>query len=410
MRRGVAARLSGVRIRLAYLVARLAVLLSQRVLGRTGGVIGGRVLLKLAPGCAPQLARGRRIVLISGTNGKSTTTAMTAAAVAAERPVATNADGSNTQPGIVWTLASQREADVVLETDEAWMTWAIENLKPAVVVLLNLSRDQLHRNPEVHRIARTWREALPAVPMAVANVDDPAVAWAAQAAQGQTWVAAGQQWTADSVVCPQCGDMLQRDGAHWSSACGLSRPDPTWSLDGDAVLSGGDTVGAFSALPGAVNVSNAAMAVAAATAIGGSPARALAGANTIANVAGRYAQVQVGRHHVRMILAKNPAGWQTAMDLVASGTGGIALAFNAAGVDGRDPSWLYDVDFEPIAHRSVSVCGERATEMTVRLEIDGAEPAQFEDLRSAISALPPGEVDLVANYSAFQQARRELGA
>lgn len=373
-------------------------------------MIGGRVLLKMAPGCAASLARGRRIVLISGTNGKSTTTAMAAAAVGAERPVATNADGSNTQPGIVWTLASQSETDVVLETDEAWMTWAIENLKPAAVVLLNLSRDQLHRNPEVHRIARIWREALPAVPMAIANADDPAVAWAASAAQAQTWVAAGQQWTADSVVCPQCGDMLQRDGERWSSGCGLTRPDASWSVEGDTIASNGTSVGVFDALPGSVNVSNAAMAVAAAAAIGGDPKRALAGANTVGDVAGRYAQVQVGQHRVRMILAKNPAGWQTAMDLVASSESGIALAFNAAGVDGRDPSWLYDVDFEPIAHRSIAVCGERATEMTVRLEIDDALPRQFDDLRSAIASLPPGEVDLVANYSAFQQARRELGA
>lgn len=398
------------RIRLAYFLARIAVFLSRRLLGREGGVIGGRVLLKVAPDCATSLAKGRRIVLISGTNGKSTTTAMTVAAVGAERPVATNADGSNTQPGIVWTLASQSEADVVLETDEAWMTWAITNLKPAVVVLLNLSRDQLHRNPEVHRIARIWRESLPAVPMVVANADDPAVAWAANAAQGQVWVAAGQQWTADSVVCPQCGDMLQRDGERWSSACGLARPDTVWGVDGQQVVSAGEVVGSFDALPGAVNVSNAAMAVAAAAVIGGNPVHALAGANSIGDVAGRYAQVQVGSRNVRMILAKNPAGWQTAMDMVASRGGGIALAFNAAGVDGRDPSWLYDVDFEPIADRPIAVCGERATEMTVRLEIDDASPTQHADLRAAIASLPAGEVDLVANYSAFQQARRELGA
>ncbi|MGN6723635.1 MAG: DUF1727 domain-containing protein, partial [Marmoricola sp.] len=199
-------------------------------------------------------------------------------------------------------------------------------------------------------------------------------------------------------------------GDRWWSGCGLTRPEASWSVDGDRVLSAGEVVGSFDALPGAVNVSNAAMAVAAATVIGGSPVRALGGANTLGDVAGRYAQVQVGPHNVRMILAKNPAGWQTAMDMVSSREGGIALAFNAAGVDGRDPSWLYDVDFEPIAPRAVTVCGERATEMTVRLEIDGAEPRQFADLRSAIGALPPGEVDLVANYSAFQQARRELGA
>lgn len=395
------------RAAIALFLARFAVWLSQRA-GRAGGVIGGRVLLRLDPSCVTRLASGRRIVLVTGTNGKSTTTAMLAAGARAGGPVATNSDGSNMQFGIVWTLASDDSRDVVLETDEAWIPWAIDNLSPAAVVLLNVSRDQLHRNPEVHGVARKWRESLPSVPVVVANADDPTVVWAAEAAKSQVWVAAGQQWTADSVVCPQCGGMLSRDGDHWSSDCGLSRPPALWSVDGSQVIENGNAIGDFTALPGAVNVSNAAMATAACGVLGVEAAPGLAGINSIAHVAGRYEQIQVGPHLVRMVLAKNPAGWQTAMDLVAQSSGGIALAFNAAGVDGRDPSWLYDVDFEPLGGRAVTTCGERATEMTVRLEIDGVEPTQHADLRSAIEALPAGDVDLVANYSAFQQARREL--
>jgi UDP-N-acetylmuramyl tripeptide synthase len=276
-------------------------------------------------------------------------------------------------------------------------------------VLLNLSRDQLHRNPEVLSLAKAWREALVDVPIVVANVDDPAVVWAARAAKQQVWVAAGQEWSQDSLTCPSCGQLLDRVDERWSCRCGFRRPRPTWVIEDGRVLHHGTEVPVSPTLPGAVNLANATMAVATATACGVPPGDAAAAVATVRDVAGRFALVRYGDHEVRLILAKNPAGWQAAMHITQNSDAPLVVAFNSDGVDGRDPSWLYDVDFDAWRDRTVAVCGRRATDMTVRLRTDGIEPlGQFGDLPGALRSLPPGPVDLVANYTAFQEARKVL--
>ena len=97
------------------------------------------------------------------------------------------------------------------------------------------------------------------------------------------------------------------------------------------------------------------------------------------------------------------------MATVASAGASLVLAFNSDGVDGRDPSWLYDVPFAELAGRPVVVTGRRATDMVVRLEMDGLDDvAVAPDVAAAVAMLPPGDVDVVANYTAFQEARRVL--
>jgi UDP-N-acetylmuramyl tripeptide synthase len=109
------------------------------------------------------------------------------------------------------------------------------------------------------------------------------------------------------------------------------------------------------------------------------------------------------------VLAKNPAGWVEALAVVAAGTAPVVLAFGSEGVDGRDPSWLYDVPFAGVAGRPVVVTGRRATDMVVRLEMEGlTDVRRAPNVVSALAMLPPGPVDVVANYTAFQDARREL--
>ncbi len=116
-----------------------------------------------------------------------------------------------------------------------------------------------------------------------------------------------------------------------------------------------------------------------------------------------------GPHDVRLLLAKNPAGWLEIVDLVRAGDHPLVLAFNSDGVDGRDPSWLYDVSFRAMAGRTIVVIGRRATDMLVRLELDGLTPAGVAGgLREALDSIPPGRVDVLANYTAFQDIRREL--
>ena len=387
-------------------LGRTATWLSRRVLGHAGGVIGGRVLGVVAPDAAERLARAHRIVLVSGTNGKSTSTAMLAAALAAQRRPATNADGANTPAGLAWTVATATEPDIVLEVDEAWLPWAVRTLRPAAAVLLNLTRDQLHRNPEVARLAEGWRAALSTVPVVVANADDPWVAWAAAAAGRTVWVAAGQEWDEDSLVCPSCGSFLDRHGA-WSCTCGLARPTPSWTLRPGEVVPPGDVPVRYTTLPGRGNLANAAMALAAAVELGVPPRAGAAALAQVTDVAGRYATARVGKHEVRLLLAKNPASWRASLRMVREEA--VLLAFNADGADGRDTSWLYDVDFTGLRGRTVAVCGSRATDLAVRLDLAGVDiVGQYADAPTALRALRPGRVDLVATYTAFQQARREL--
>jgi UDP-N-acetylmuramyl tripeptide synthase len=340
-------------------------------------------------------------VLVTGTNGKSTVTAMLRAALATRGPVASNADGANTPAGLVATLAGSPAQQVVLETDEGWLPWAVAQLRPVAVVLLNLSRDQLHRHPEVRALAASWRAPLAAVPTVVANADDPAVVWAAGMARAPVWVAAGRPWRDDATVCPACGRLLRWRREHWWCDCGLRRPSP-----GPA----DDLVDQLSVhLPGEVNRANARTSLAAATSLGVAPAAAAAALADVHAVAGRYAEVDVAGRRVRLLLAKNPASWQTTLRLCASDPRPVVLAFNADGVDGRDPSWLYDVDFTPLRGRPVVVCGRRAADLHVRLRIDEVPVVgRCSDVRAALALLPPGPVDLVANYTAFQESRRSL--
>ncbi|GAB3867591.1 MurT ligase domain-containing protein [Nocardioides maradonensis] len=392
----------------ALLLARLVAWLSRRVLHRGGNVIGGAVLLRLAPRRVAAKARRHRITLVSGTNGKSTTTAMVAAALGAAAPVTSNRDGANTPNGLAWAVARAATDEVVLEVDEAWLPWAARELRPATVLLLDLTRDQLHRKPEILPLAAAWRDAVSGVPLVVAVADDPAVVWAAQTAGRVEHVATAAEWSSDSVLCPVCRALLHDRAAAWWCGCGFHRPVATTVASSGHIRVDGEDVGGYTTLPGPANLANAAMAIAA-TRDRVDPRVALAAiTEQVHEVAGRYQEVRVGDRSLRLLLAKNPAGWQATLGMLRPGAS-VALVFSAEGVDGRDTSWLYDVAFDPLRQRSVAVAGPRGTDLAVRLHLDGIEAgAAYASARAAVGSLPPGAVDVVATYDAFQHVRREL--
>jgi UDP-N-acetylmuramyl tripeptide synthase len=204
------------RAKLATSVSLGAAALS-RVTGRgDGSVIGGRLGLMIDPNLLANLAAGRQIALVSGTNGKTTTTRLTAAAMGVLGDVATNSLGANMPTGHTSALArAGRTEYAVLEVDEHYLPEVLTSTQPKVVALLNLSRDQLDRAKEVAMIADLWRRTLAQHPVhVVANADDPMITWAAagatDAGAGVTWVAAGQRWHDDSWVCPECGSHIER--------------------------------------------------------------------------------------------------------------------------------------------------------------------------------------------------------
>jgi UDP-N-acetylmuramyl tripeptide synthase len=375
-----------------------------------GSIIGGRVTLVLDAHALRRLAAGRRVVLVSGTNGKTTTSHLVAAAVRTAGRVAHNSGGSNMADGAVAALAESPDAEyAVIEVDELHLAAVAEAVDPTVVILLNLTRDQLDRATEVGAIATTVGHALARHPrtVVVANADDPMVVSAAKLATRSVWVAAGSSWLGDASSCPRCGHTLTFSETGWECACGLARPTPDWWIeDGKACTS--DTVLPLDIrLPGQVNQSNAAMALAAACAVGVPSDQAASALREVDVVAGRYAVVHRGSQDLRMLLAKNPAGWAGMLSMLGESRP-LLVIINAREADGRDTSWLWDVPFEQLTSPQVVASGERAADLGVRLSYAGLEHQTVADPLAALAALPAGEIDVVANYTAFHHFRRRL--
>ena len=387
---------------------------ASRVTGRgAGAMIGGLVAMTLDKSLLRQLGEGRRSVVVTGTNGKSTTTRMTAAALATIGPVATNAEGANMDAGLIAALANSRKAGLAaLEVDEMHVPHVMDAVEAAVTILLNLSRDQLDRVGEINHIERTLRGGLVGHPntVVVANCDDVLMTSAAYDSPHVVWVAAGGGWANDSVSCPRSGEIIVRDGADWySTGTDFKRPTPQWWYD-DTHVYGPDglSLPMTLALPGTVNRGNATQAIAAAVALGADPAKAVAAVSTVDEVAGRYRTVQLGAHTVRVLLAKNPAGWQEALSMVDKNGAGVVIAVNGQVPDGEDLSWLWDVRFEHFEGTAVVAAGERGTDLAVRLGYAGVDHTLVHDTVKAIASCPPGHVEVVANYTAFLQLNRRL--
>jgi UDP-N-acetylmuramyl tripeptide synthase len=428
----------------------------SRALGRgSGTVAGGRVGLALDPGLLATLARGRRVALVSGTNGKTTTTRLLVAALADGRgdAVATNDSGANMPAGHVSAMAgAPGGADAVLEVDEAYLGRLIDETRPRVVVLLNLSRDQLDRISEVRMLVDRWRTAMARLRPApgsdehgtvvVANADDPMVVWAAAPAPDVRWVGAGQVWHNDAVGCPACGGGIDfdADGAWACDRCDFARPRRhAWLEGSELVTDGGSRDRVAIDLPGQFNRANASMAAIAAPLMTDAgdpgsagesltPATALARMSSVGEVAGRFAATVRRGRPLRLLLAKNPAGWTAVFDLLdetGRSDAAVVLSVNARTADGLDTSWLWDVPFERLGGCSVVATGDRRLDLAVRLryaEVDHvvvADPLAAVDRAIEISLLPAaggpgpgngadGAIDVIGNYTAFAELRKRL--
>ena len=404
------------RTRLAAGLGATAAEVSRRLGGGGGSVIGGRAILAVDPQALSRLAAGRSVALVSGTNGKTTTTSMLATALGTRGPVATNLQGANLPPGLAAALAAGSPGQpAALEVDEAWLARVVAATGPRAVALLNLSRDQLDRNNEVRNLANSWRQAFVGRPevTVVANADDPLVVWGAGLAAETVWVGAGQPWTDDAGGCPRCGGRIEfgSGAVAWACRdCDLARPDLDVRLEGSSVVwaDGRSRVDLDLQLPGRANRANAAMALAVAAILGADPEAAGSALSRLDEIVGRYAVMAAGSVRARLLLAKNPAGWLEVFDFLRPAPAPVVVAINARIADGRDPSWLWDVPFERLQGRLVVATGERSRDLAVRLHYAGVEHVHRPDLVEALGAAGSDEVDVVANYTSFQQLRARL--
>jgi UDP-N-acetylmuramyl tripeptide synthase len=425
----------------------------SRALGRgSGTVAGGRVGLALDPALLATLATGRRVALVSGTNGKTTTTRMLVAALSDDggKPIASNDTGANMPAGHVAAMVeSFGSPTAVLEVDEGYLGRVIEDTHPRVVVLLNLSRDQLDRISEVRMLAERWRAAMDGLrspsgrtgpgTVVVANADDPMVAWAALAAPDVRWVGAGQVWHNDAVGCPACGGRIVfEDQGSWAcDGCDLARPLCDAWLEGSVLVTAdGSRHSVAIGLPGQFNRANAAMVAVAAPCMTddgtpGGPGPRLSLPAVLDRIAaldqvqGRFASSMRNGHPVRLLLAKNPAGWAAIFDLLDESRppdSPVVLSINARIADGLDTSWLWDVPFDRLAGRSVTATGDRRLDLAVRLHYAEvpckvvADPLVAVDRaidmgsRGGVDSAPAsdGGVDFLGNYTAFADFRKRM--
>ena len=379
--------------------------LSRTMRRGEGTVAGGRVGLHIDPQLLRHLSADRTIVAVSGTNGKTTTSALLRAALG--DAVGGNVTGANMPAGHVAALASSSAMQFVLEVDEAWLPHVVRESTPRVVCLLNLSRDQLDRASEVRQIAERWRSmASEALATAfVANASDPLIVDALSAASNVTWVSVPSSWHADSLSCPRCTAPL-RFGDRWECSCGLVEPLAAWRIDAQGSIStNGETIAVALSLPGLFNRVNAAFALAACQSLGLSVAEAASRLASLETVQGRYGIRRFGNRQVRLLLAKNPAGVAALLDEAGTLSPDVWVSINAQVADGKDPSWLYDAPFERLVGHNVSCLGERRLDLATRLEVDGIASRVVDDAAHLDGAGPL--VTIIANYTAFQSWIRE---
>jgi lipid II isoglutaminyl synthase (glutamine-hydrolysing) len=306
----------------------------------------------------------------------------------------------------------------VLEVDERVLPRVVDPLGVELLVLGNLSRDQLDRYGEVHAVGDLWRNVAETHPdlRVVANASDPHVVWAATPAK-TTWVELGLGWRNDAATCPNCAALLRWSADRFDCpSCGFGQPATPNRLDGDTLVLDGTRVPLRLALPGRWNLANAALSVtAAATHFDVAPGEAAEAAGTITTVAGRYMTVALpdGRR-ARVLLAKNPAGWSEVLHhlsvpLPARRNCSVVIAVNARVADGKDPSWLWDVPYELLRGQPVATAGERAFDVAVRLRYAEVDHIVERDPLAAAAKLPGDDVNIVASYTQFSAIYRKFG-
>lgn len=450
------------RLMLSVIGAKLTGGIIRRI-GRGGGTAApGLVAERVDPGLltklSAQLPHGA--LLVAGTNGKTTTTRMIADIVQANGwSTVHNRSGSNLVRGVVAAFVDNSSAsgrigaDVgVIEADEAALPELVKRVQPRVILLNNLFRDQLDRYGELDSIAKSWRkvlEKLPETTTVIVNADDPTlVALTDDIAARRIYIGLNEvnhrldslPHAADAAVCRVCGaDLAYRAlylshlGEWYCTGCGRERPQLDYSA-GDIALNGDVDLGLSVSdsdgehhlqvgVPGLYNAYNALAAAAVAREFG-------IGWDVIApNLAkfqSAFGRIERFSHNGRdftMALVKNPTGFNEVLRMLTSADGTLQhptmICINDLDADGRDVSWLWDVDFEMLAQGegNLYTTGLRGADMANRLKYANVPEVRIhaldEDVTAAFDAfaasVPAGEsAYILPSYTAMLRLRKSL--
>ena len=431
-----------------------------RASGRGGGTsLPGKVLLRLEPEAIGELSRrlASGSAVISATNGKTTTAAITASILRrAGHTLVHNRSGANMAGGIASTLlaAARPGAGVagdlgLFEVDEFWLGTVAEQVRPRALLLANLFRDQLDRYGELETIADRWAAVVAAQPDAcslVLNADDPLIADLGRGRAGVSYFGVEDdslalpemQHASDSKHCRRCGAAYRYDavylghlGRYHCPSCGQQRPEPrvraeqitlqgTTSATFMLVTPGGQR-SVLLRLPGLYNVYNALAAAALCLELGVELDAIVAGIEATTAAFGRAETITVGEQRLQLLLIKNPAGANEILRTLALESDQLELLaiLNDNIADGRDVSWVWDADFELLAARvrNVTCAGTRAAELAVRLKYAGVPEAALTvvaelpaALDHALAQAVGARVFALPTYTALLELRDELSS
>jgi lipid II isoglutaminyl synthase (glutamine-hydrolysing) len=437
--------------------ARAAGALSRRA-GRGGTSLPGRLLLRLEPDAiealAGRLSRGSAV--ISATNGKTTTAAMTASILRrGGARLVHNRTGANMAGGVATALLGaarpgplgvRLDGDLGLfEVDEFWLDRVVPQVHPRALLLGNLFRDQLDRYGELETIADRWAAVVAAATgtSLVLNADDPLVADLGRERAGVTYFGVEDDGVAlptlehasDSKHCRRCGAPYVYDavylghmGRYHCPNCDARRPEPQIAatrvrLDGtrgaDVTLrTPAGTVEVRLPLPGLYNVYNALAATGLALALGAPLDDVVAGLETVEAAFGRAETVALGGRELTLLLVKNPAGANEVLRTLTleAGEHDLLAILNDNAADGRDVSWVWDADVELLAPRvrRVTCSGTRAAELALRFKYAGV-PSERIAVEHALdraldeaAAASDGRLVALPTYTAMLELRALL--
>jgi len=447
--------IQAIRASIAIVVSRwVAILL--RATGRAGTSLPGLVATRLSPQLVHRLLRQLdTCVLVTGTNGKTTTTEYLHALLSQDAdPWLVNRGGANLLQGLLAALLTVCDARgrlrirrAVLEVDEATLPLIAQSAHPRLVVLTNVMRDQLDRYGEIDQTLALLRRGLsdPAITL-VANADDPLCAALAEGRTGTVLYGFSSEVATpgfpdgvrDGAFCLQCGEELHYSGYFYGQFglydcehCGFGRIEPHFTgrvSSGEAITQleisevAGRTAIQYSVsqvLSGLYNAYNLLSAVAAARTLGVAPDRLHAGLARFSPPIGRM-QVFAGDPECVLALIKNPAGANSVLRALMNDPREMAVCFaiNDQDADGRDVSWLWDVSVEDfistVACQRFYCAGTRAADMALRLAYAGVPRdrltvlAALADVTEIACAGPVQVFYILSTYTALHPLAERL--
>lgn len=369
----------------------------------------GLVALKIEPNLVAKLSSQlKKNIVITGTNGKTTSSRLIAAILKqAGIKIIHNRAGSNLLRGMASTLINKAALTGRLpsdcwglwESDEAVFPEACRQIRPQLVLVNNLFRDQLDRYGEIDTVAKGWRQALNQLPkdsIVVLNADDATVASLGKNLANKVYyfglndrklAGAKPDHASDATVCPYCFSSLKYE-ACFSGHMGIYRCPNHGQIQPqkDFAINNAGKYKKFSAkLPGNYNLYNLAAAISLASVLKIDPSLISAGIDNFRPAFGRVEKIKFKNKAIKILLVKNPTGFNEVIHTLTSnshatvcGSYSALIAINDLIADGKDISWLWDVNFEKLAPKMerVIVSGTRAYDMALRLKYSNAAMKQ----------------------------------